>query len=144
MLKLARTNSDDVIFDLGCGDGRILIMAVNEFSVKKAVGYEMRPELCRETLKNVIQMGLSGRIVLYNKDLLEADIREATVITVYLTTDGNEKLRPKLTNDAPMGARIVSHDFIFNEWKPTAFEELGDHTLYLYTVPKSHSTLETT
>jgi 16S rRNA A1518/A1519 N6-dimethyltransferase RsmA/KsgA/DIM1 with predicted DNA glycosylase/AP lyase activity len=139
MLRLASTSKDDIILDLGCGDGRILIMAVKEFGAKKAVGYEMRPELYRETLNKVMQMGLGGRIVLYNDDLMRADLREATVITVYLTTDGNEKLRPKLLKDARKGTRIVSHDFVFDKWNPTAVEEWNGHTLYLYAVPDSYS-----
>jgi len=139
MLRLAKTGKDDVVFDLGCGDGRILITAVREFGARKSVGYEMRPELYRETLSRVMQMGLGGRIVLFNDDLLGADLGEATVITVYLTTEGNEKLRLKLMKGARKGARIVSHDFIFNGWKPTAVEELDGHTLYLYTVPESYN-----
>jgi len=139
MLRLARTSKDDVVYDLGCGDGRVLITAVKEFRAKKAVGYEMRPELYRETLNKVMEIGLGGRIVLYNEDLMRADLREATVITVYLTTDGNEKLRPKLMKDAIRGTRIVSHDFTFNNWKPNAIEEWNGHTLYLYTVPDSYN-----
>jgi len=139
MLRLAKTSKDDVVYDLGCGDGRILVMAVKEFGAKRAVGYEMRPELYREALNSVMQMGLGGRIVLYNEDLMRANLREATVITVYLTTDGNEKLRPKLLKDAGRGTRIVSHDFVFDKWNPTAVEEYNGHTLYLYTVPDSYS-----
>ena len=139
MLNFANTGKDDVVYDLGFGDGRILIMAVREFGARKAVGYEMRPELYREVLNKVMQIGLGGRIVLYNEDLMRADLREATVITVYLTTDGNEKLRPKLIRDARRGARIVSHDFVFDKWNPTAVDEWNGHTLYLYTVLDSYN-----
>jgi ribosomal protein L11 methylase PrmA len=142
MLKLARTGSSDTLIDLGCGDGRILFMAVREFGSKKAIGYEMRPELYRDTLDKVMQTGLAGRIVLYNEDLLRAKLNEATIITAYLTTDGNEKLRPKLEKEAPSGARIVSHDFVFDKWKPEAAEEWDGHTLYLYVVPEAYSSAE--
>lgn len=143
MLKLAGTGREDVVFDLGCGDGRILFTAVREFEVKKAVGYEMRPELCREVLKDVVKMGLQGKIVLFNDDLMRADLREASIITAYLTTDGNEKLRPKLLKEAKKGTRIMSHDFTFDNWYPTASEETNGHTLYLYTVPESYSVSNT-
>jgi hypothetical protein len=143
MLKLAGTGREDVVLDLGCGDGRILFTAVREFGVKKAVGYEMRPELYREVLNDVVKMGLHGRIVLFNDDLMRADLREASIITVYLTTDGNEKLRPKLFKEAKKGTRIMSHDFTFDNWVPKAVEEANGHTLYLYTVPESYGVSNT-
>ena len=143
MLRLARTGSSDTVIDLGCGDGRILFMAVQEYGSKKAIGYEMRPELYRDTLGKVMQTGLAGRIVLYNEDLLRAKLDEATVITAYLTTDGNEKLKPKLEKEAPSGTRIVSHDFVFDKWKPEATVEWDGHTLYLYVVPEAYRNAET-
>jgi len=135
MLEIAQISSDDVVFDLGCGDGRILIAAVKDFGAKKAVGYEMRRDLYKKDLENVKSENLEGRIQVFNGNLLDADLSEATIVTLYLTTSGNNKLKPKLSEETSTGTRIVSHDFEFPEWSYTKKENFRGHTIYLYTIP---------
>jgi len=138
MLELAKTGKDDVVFDLGCGDGRIVRMAVKDFGVRKAVGYEIRVDLHEQALEEVKRVGLETRITIFNDDLLKADLGEATVITLYLTTSGNESLRPKLENEASDGTRVVSHDFDFRGWNATIKESFYGHTLYLFNLHNAH------
>ena len=137
MLEIAHVGSDDVVFDLGCGDGRILIMAVNDFGAKKAIGYEMRRDLYQQTLREIIKQELTDKITLINGDLLQADLTQATVITLYLTTSGNERLRPKMEKEIQNKTRIVSHDFSILKWSPTQKEEFYSHSIYLYVMPES-------
>jgi predicted RNA methylase len=140
MLSLANTGKEDVVFDLGCGDGRILKLAVQEFGAKKAVGYEVRQDLYEQALRSIRSENLEDRIVIFNDNLLKADILEATVITLYLTTSGNEVLRPKLEREAVAGTRIVSHDFEISRWKPIAKEGFDGHIIYLYIAKASYIT----
>ncbi|MEM1569180.1 MAG: SAM-dependent methyltransferase [Candidatus Bathyarchaeia archaeon] len=135
MLELAQVTKDDVVCDMGCGDGRILFMAVSEFGAKKAVGYEIRRDLYNMVLDKILTEELSDRIVVYNRDCITADLSEVTVITLYLTTSGNDRLRPKFEKEAKPGTRIVSHDFSITGWKAAKIERFGGHTLYLYVVP---------
>ncbi len=137
MLEVANVGSDDVVFDLGCGDGRILIMAVNNFGAKKAIGYEMRRDLYQQTLNEIIKQDLTDKISVINGDLLEADLTQATVITLYLTTSGNERLRPKMEKEIQNKAQIVSHDFRITKWSPSIKEEFYSHSIYLYVMPQA-------
>ncbi len=139
MLLLANARKEDVVVDLGCGDGRILTMAVTSFEVRKAVGYEIRRDLYEGALGDIHKRGLEGKVVVINDDLMKADLREATLITVYLTTAGNKILRPKLEREAKRGTRVVSHDFGFSGWTLTSKESFDGHTLYLFTLPTAHS-----
>jgi len=139
MLRLAHVGEEDTVVDLGCGDGRILFTAVTSFGVKKAVGYEIRRDLYEEANREVQRRGLVGKAFVINDDLMKADLREATVITLYLTTAGNDALRPKLEREGRRGTRVVSHDFNFKGWSPTLKDFFFGHTLYLFTLPKSHS-----
>jgi SAM-dependent methyltransferase len=135
MLEIAQVSNDDVVYDLGCGDGRILIAAVKDFGAKKAVGYEMRRDLFKKDLENVKNENLEGQIQVFNGNLLDADLSEATIVTLYLTTSGNNKLKPKSSEETSMGTRIVSHDFEFPDWSYTTKENFRGHTIYLYTIP---------
>lgn len=138
MLELAQVSQDDVVCDMGCGDGRILIMAVSEFGAKKAIGYEIRRDLFKTALENVSIRNLSDRVMIYNKDCMTADLSEVTVITLYLTTSGNEKLRPKFEREVKPGTRIVSHDFSITGWRAAKVERFGGHTIYLYVTPDAY------
>jgi tRNA A58 N-methylase Trm61 len=135
MLELAQVSKDDVVCDMGCGDGRILFMAVSEFGAKKAIGYEIRRDLYNVVFDKIISENLSDRVVVYNRDCTTADLSDVTVITLYLTTSGNDRLRPKFEREAKPGTRIVSHDFSITGWKPAKIERFGGHTIYLYIVP---------
>lgn len=135
MLELAGVTPRDVVYDLGCGDGRLLIAAVKKFGARKAVGYEIRRDLYEELVKKVAKEGLLGRILVYNEDLLNADLSEATVLAIFLTTTANETLKPKLKAELKPGTRIVSHEFTFKDWVPQKAVELSWHRIYLYIIP---------
>ena len=137
MLELVQVNSDDVLFDLGCGDGRILFAAVKDFGAKKAIGYEIRKDLYDGVLQEIKKQNLEHRIVVFNDNLLNAKLTEATVITLYLTNSGNNELRQKLIEEAKPGTRIVSNSFDFTGWSYYKKEEIDWHTLYLYTIPEA-------
>lgn len=133
MLELAKVGEGDVVYDLGCGDGRILIMAVEEFGARKAVGYEMGPEVYLAAERNVKSGNLGDRIKLHHANLLKADISEASVISLYLSHVGNERLRPKLEQEANPSTRIVSHDFYLLGWPVRKSLSFDGHIIYLYT-----------
>ena len=133
MLQVSRVGPDDVVYDLGCGDGRILIMAVKEFGAEKAVGYELREDLYKSTLREIKRQNLKERINLINGNLFEADISEATVITLYLSASGNERLKPKLAKEARPGTRVVSQDFRMNGWHASKSEITGTWGTSSYT-----------
>ena len=131
MLELTEAKSDDVVYDLGSGDGRILITAVEQFGVKKAVGVESREDLVKVSREEV-RRGLEDRITIIHGDFHQVPIGEADIITLFLTTSANERLRPKLEREIKDGVRVVSHDYEILGWKPVKVESLGQHTIYLY------------
>ena len=137
MLKIARVGPGDVVYDLGCGDGRILIMAVKEFGADRAVGYEIREDLCGASLAEVERQRLQGRVKLVNGDLFDADLHEATVITLFLDESTNQRLKPKLEREVRVGTRIVSYAYEIKGWKAAKKIRLRGDTVYLYTVPES-------
>ncbi|MEM3507263.1 MAG: rRNA adenine N-6-methyltransferase family protein [Candidatus Bathyarchaeia archaeon] len=138
MLEIANVGPNDVVYDLGCGDGRILFMAVKDFNAKKAVGYEIREDLYKSTLSEIQKQNLIGRVQVINKDLFKADISEATVITLYLTSIANERLKQKLIDEARYGTRVVSHDFRIAGWQASKEESFNNHVIYLYTLPYAY------
>jgi len=142
MLEIAYVGPKDIVIDLGCGDGRILIAAVKDFGADKAIGYEMRKDLYKQTLNDIERQNLEDKITLINDDLLKADLSQATVITLYLTTSGNERLKPKLENESKNRSRIVSHDFSITGWNPSMKEEFSSHSIYLYIMPESSAKKE--
>jgi len=143
MLDLAGVGPDDVVYDLGCGDGRILFMAVDEFGVKRAVGYDINPDMCEPLKAKIVGRGLEGRVDVVNANFFEVDLSPASVVTMYLTTSGNTKLRPKLEKELRRGSRVVSHDFPIHEWVTVKRENpqhyiLGSHKIYLYLIPEAY------
>ncbi|MGQ9460983.1 MAG: SAM-dependent methyltransferase [Candidatus Bathyarchaeaceae archaeon] len=143
MLEIADVGPEDVVYDLGCGDGRILIMAAEKFNARKAVGYEIRKDLYKAVLQKIESHNLTKKVTIINGDLFNADISEATVITLYLTYGANKKLKPKLERDARPGTKIVSHNFEIPGWQPTRKENYQGDTIYLYKIPDSSQALET-
>ena len=137
MLRIAGAGPDDVVYDLGCGDGRMLLTAVKEFRVKSAVGYEIRRDLCRYDTSKIRRAGLEDKIILVHGDLFDADLHNATVITLYLNIAVNEWLRPKLEREARVNTRIVSHDFKIEGWRATRKDYPDGDMIYLYTIPES-------
>ena len=140
MLKMAQIGESDVVFDLGCGDGRILFTAVNDFGVKKAVGYEMQRYLYERVVREIQKQKLEAQVSIFNDDLLKANISEATVITLYLTSSGNNVLKPKILKEAQHGTRVVSHSFEFSGWTHSKKDKISWHTIYLYTIPEAFIT----
>lgn len=117
MLRLAGVKAGDVLYDLGCGDGRIVIAAAKRYGVK-ALGIDIDPLRIRESNDNAAAAGLTGKVRFIQQDLFETDLRDATVITMYLLTSVNLRLRPKLLADLKPGTRLVSHSFEMGEWRP--------------------------
>jgi SAM-dependent methyltransferase len=134
MLRMAKVRADDVIYDLGCGDGRIVITAAQEYGAR-GIGIDIDPQRIREANENAQQAGVTDRVRFLNEDLFEADISQATVVTLYLLESLNEKLRPKLLRELRPGTRIVSHDFKMGDWEPEQALEMNGHRVYFWTVP---------
>ncbi len=139
MLELAQVDTHDHVYDLGSGDGRIVIMAAQKFGAQ-AVGIELNEKLFEESSKRIADLGLEKRAKIIHANMFESYIRPATVVTLYLLTSVNERLRPVLEKQLRPGTRIVSHDFQVPGWKPEkvvkAQSENGiSHTLYLYVRP---------
>ena len=141
MLQIADVTPDDIVYDLGAGDGRIVIIAVKEFNVKKAVGIELREDLVKQARKRIRDLKLGERAIIIHGDMFKIDISEATVVTLFLLTSVNEKLRPKLEKELKPGARVVSHEFKIPGWTPLKevvfYDEGIKHVLYLYQIPYS-------
>ena len=139
MLQLAELKPGEVLFDLGAGDGRSVVMAAKDFSAR-AVGVEMREDLAKKALCTIHEQGLSDRVTIVNGDMFTVNLTSADVVYLYLTTSANEKIRPKLESELKAGVRVVSHDYEIIGWKPAKVEnfcenpQLGypSHTLYLY------------
>ena len=123
MLNMAEVTKDDVVYDLGCGDGRIVIAAAKQYGAR-GVGVEIDPELIKVCQEKARKAGVTDRVRFLLRDLFETDIREATVVALYLTPELNLQLRPKLFRELKPGARIVSHDFDMGDWKPDAMREM--------------------
>ena len=118
MLELAQVKAGDVVYDLGSGDGRIVITAAKKYGAR-GVGIEMDPALVKKSRENAAAAGVSDRVRFVTQDLFTADLRPATVVTLYLLQSINERLRPKLVRELTPGARVVSHVFNMGpEWPP--------------------------
>jgi len=135
MLQLCNVKPDELVYDLGAGDGRILFIAAKEFKAR-AVGIEIRPQLVKQIEDRIIAENLQGRVRIIHGNFFEVDIGDADVVTLYLLTSVNERLRPKLERELKPGARVVSHDFEIPGWKPVKIEVVNDgwssHRIYLY------------
>ena len=135
MLKVAKVGKSDVVYDLGSGDGRIPITAVQKFNAARAVGIDINPERIKEAEANLKAAGVGDRVRFLNEDLFEAKIGDATVVTLYLLPSLNLKLLPKLLSDLKPGTRIVSHAFDMGSWKPAQTLSAGGSTIYFWTIP---------
>jgi SAM-dependent methyltransferase len=140
MLDLAVVRPDDVVYDLGCGDGRIVIEAARRFGVR-AVGVDLDPALLREARRNAAQANVADRVTFLEQDLFTTDLSEATVVTLYLLPEVNLRLRPKLLRELRPGARIVSHEHDLGDWRPDMTIEISlperNHYVFLWRVPPS-------
>jgi ribosomal protein L11 methylase PrmA len=133
MLEMAGTTKDDTVIDLGCGDGRILIAAARDFHAK-GIGYDLDPARVEEARRNAADAGVAGMTKFEEKNVLDAEIYPATVITVYLLPPVLEKMRHRFLGELAPGTRIVSHSFPLRDWKPDLVRQVEGRTLYLYTV----------
>jgi len=137
MLRLADVGSADVVYDLGCWDGRIVIMAASRFGAR-GVCVDIDPQRIAESRENARAAGVADRIRFLNEDLLETDLREATVVTLYLLPELNLRLRPKLVRELKPGARVVSHWHTMGDWKPQRSvgvpSYMGERFIYLWTI----------
>lgn len=134
MLDTAQLKKGETLYDLGCGDGRIVVMAARDY-MAKAFGVEIREDLVSTAREQLKRFNLEGRVQIIQGDLFEADLSKADVVTIYLTSSANEKLKHKLGRELRPSTRVVSHDFSIAGWKPTEIsEEPHGHTIYLYVV----------
>jgi SAM-dependent methyltransferase len=137
MLEMANMKAGETLFDLGCGDGRILIAATQKYPVK-AVGVEISPKLVSKASTSIQKAGLESKARVVQGDLLTADFSSADVVTLYLATSLNEQLRPRLEKLLKPGSRVVSHDYPVPGWKPSKVDKTdGPHgyLIYLYDMP---------
>ena len=137
MLKLAGVTNDDVVYDLGSGDGRLVIAAAREFGAR-GVGVELEANLVQDSRETALKAGVADRTQFLWQDIFQTDIAPATVVALYLSPELNLKLRPKLLRELRPGARIVSHDFDMGDWRPTRTLRVKgptrEHTLHLWIV----------
>jgi len=137
MLEMADLKAGEVVYDLGSGDGRILITAVQRYHAK-AVGVEISDSLVNSTNDRILRLGLQNDARIIHADMLQVDLSPADVVTIYLATDSNEILRPNLEKYLKVGARVVSHDYAVPGWKPKRVDkdlpEARGHVIYLYEI----------
>jgi predicted O-methyltransferase YrrM len=136
MLQLAQVNSNDVIYDLGSGDGRIPITAAQRYRAR-GVGIDINPQRVQEANANLQKSGVGNRVEFRQQDLFQTDLSNASVVTLYLLPDVNLKLRPKLLQELRPGTRIVSHSFDMGDWKPQQVQQVDGSTIYLWVVPEN-------
>jgi SAM-dependent methyltransferase len=138
MLQMAAVTKDDVVYDLGCGDGRIVITAAKVHGAR-GIGVDIDPVRIKESKANALEAAVTDRVKFVQRDLFKMDLKEATVVTLYLLPEINLKLRPKLFRELRPGTRIVSHDFDMGEWQPKETVKVRDqreHTIYYWTIPE--------
>ena len=134
MLEMAAVTKDDVVYDLGCGDGRMVVTAAKKYGAR-GVGVDIDPQRIKESNENAKSAGVTDKVKFSIKDLFTMDFGEATVLTMYLLPDVNLKLRPKILSDMKPGSRIVSHSFDMDDWKPDGEDEVDSSTIYFWIVP---------
>ena len=134
MLTLAEVKRNDVVYDLGSGDGRIVITAARRYGTR-GVGIDIDPARIAESERNARAAGVEKRVRFVRQDLFDADIGEATVVTLYLLPRVNQRLRPKLLAELKPGTRIVSYGFDMGDWTPERSVAVGSSTVYLWVVP---------
>jgi len=134
MLKLAKVTPTDVVYDLGSGDGRIVIAAAKTYGAR-GVGIDIDPERVREATANARANGVADKVTFRTEDFFTADISPATVVTLYLSGPVNSRLKGKLMNELKPGTRIVSHAFDLGDWKPQQRMTVSGRPIYSWTIP---------
>ena len=134
MLETAQVQKGDVVYDLGSGDGRIVITAAKKYGAK-AVGFEIDRDLIKKSRENIRKEGLQQLAEIRQQDILTVDLSGATVVTMYLLPDVNMRLRPNVLSQLRPGSRVVSHAFDMEDWKPDKVVQVNGRTVYLWTLP---------
>ena len=135
MLQVAKVGPGDVLYDLGSGDGRIPIAAAKKFGIR-AIGIDIDPQRIKEANANAKRAGVTRLVSFRQEDLFKADFRNASVVTLYLLPELNERLRPRLWAELKPGTRIVSHQFDMGDWQPQQKIDVNGRTIYFWTVPE--------
>jgi len=134
MLEMAGVKKGDVVYDLGCGDGRIIVTAAKKHGAT-GIGVDIDPERIKESNDNAKAAGVTDKVKFIKQDLFTMEFKDANVLAMYLLPDVNLKLRPKILDDMKPGSRIVSHSFDMDDWKPDEEDTVDDSTIYFWTVP---------
>ena len=142
MLRMAKLTKNDIVYDLGCGDGRLVVGAAQKYGAR-GVGFDIDPERIKECHENAAKAGVTNLVKFHEQDLFTADFHEATAMTIYLLTSVNLKLRPKLLRELRPGTRLVSHNFGMGDWKPddssTVMVDEIDHEVFMWIIPANIS-----
>lgn len=141
MLELAAVKKGDVVYDLGSGDGRIIVTAAKKYGVK-AIGFEIDPDRIRESRENIQKAGVQSLAEIRQQDILTVDLSGASVVTMYLLPNVNMQLRPNILSQLKPGSRVVSHAFDMGDWKPDKIERVNGRTVYLWTIPAKGAPLK--
>lgn len=136
MLKMAHVGTNDVVYDLGSGDGRIVIAAVQDFGAARAIGIEVDPARIEEAYENARRAGVEQRVEFRQQDIFETPLGDATVVTLYLSESANVNLRRKFMAELKPGARIVSHAFAMGDWKPTESVMVSGRHVFGWVLPE--------
>ena len=135
MLQVANVGKNDIVYDLGCGDGRIPVTAAKKYGAT-GVGIDIDPQRIKEAKENVAKNNVGDKVTIIQGDLFEQDLSKATVVTLYLLPSLNVKLMPKLMKELKPGTRIVSHAFDMGDWKPEKELDVEGRKVYFWTIPK--------
>lgn len=138
MIKLAGVGRDDVVYDLGCGDGRIVLAASRQTGCT-AVGIDLDPRRIKESRENALKEGLTGRVTFHEQDLFDSDLGKATVVMLFLYPDVNFKLAPKLLGELTPGTRVVSHSHTMGDWVPDRNARVHWRNLYFWIIPARYT-----
>jgi len=140
MLAAASLRPGETLYDLGCGDGRVVVAAAQKFKAR-AIGVEISERRVKEANENIKRAGVENLASIVHADLMNVNLAPANVVTIYLLRDSNDILRPKLEKSLRAGTRVISHDYEIRGWKPTSVEHADSnrrgHNIYVYTVPQS-------
>ena len=136
MLRLGKVGKHDVLYDLGSGDGRIVIAAVKDFGAARGTGIDIDPQRIKEANANAATNKVTDKVRFLNQDLFTTNLSEATVVSLYLLPSLKLKLRPKLMAELKPGTRIVSHAFDMGDWAPEQTVDVEGRKVYFWTIPK--------
>lgn len=143
MLEMAKVGKNDVVYDLGCGDGRVVITAAKEYGAR-GVGIDLNPQRIAEAKANAEKAGVADKVKFVQGDLFKAHFGDATVVTLYLLPSVNQELRPQLWKQLKVGTRVVSHDFDMGpEWPPQKVEKVNGKTIYYWTITPANKAAAT-